>query len=397
MHRLSKACVTSLALSFWKSMLAAGLLTAPSCPAFADIITTGGENGLGTRLERNAIIQVKDGTIRGRNRFHRFNKFDTRDERINAVEFVNTGTPNVFMGVLNRAFINKPISLTETGNLYVLSPRGITVGPGSSFLNVNTLMLSTAAKFQLGNSLFDFDSITDLRGDDFSLEPATQPLGPSGILSENLANGDTDLGIFESQETFGVSAVIEIQEGVNLSVDQSLLIAANHSPVKISNSQIKAESSAPNHGLVILGADISVDELSKLDSNNQVVLLSDFNSPLPTPVPVLVDEPEPELEPVPEPIPELVPAPHIFPVVPESKPENNVGNEQNYNQGNLFSFETFSLSLRQVTVTTDNSSSLGISSDLNIEQLEEIIDIGCLTNDIEPGKRRGLKCDNSAI
>ena len=95
MLRLSKACPSFSALSLWRSLLAAGLLTAPCCPAFADIIATSGDNGLGTRIDRNVIIQVKDGSIRGRNRFHRFNKFDTRDDRINAVEFVNTGTPNV--------------------------------------------------------------------------------------------------------------------------------------------------------------------------------------------------------------------------------------------------------------------------------------------------------------
>ena len=401
MQLLGKTKLGSSVYFLLKSLSAALLFALMTSPALADILASTGAKSLGTTIDRRlSMLEVKGGVVRGRNRFHRFNKFDTRDSQITAIKFVNPGTPNILMGVLSHTYIDKPLALMETGNLYILSPRGITVSRGSSYSNISTLMLSTAVKFRLGNSLFDYDSLTDLRGGDFALEPATIPLTESGILAENLANGSTSLGIFESQETNVVNAVIEIEEGVNLSVDQSLLIAANRSPIKISNAQIKAEGSAPDQGLIILGADISIDKSSELDSNSQVVILPKFSTPSfedvvvrregpePEPVEAPPEDPLPQAEPTVEIFntwdepPSTVPAPHIS---PNSKVDPSANTQ--------FSFETISLSLQQITVSEDDSSSLSASSDLDIQELNIDINLDCFIDDIESNQSKATKCN----
>ena len=110
-------------------------------------------NGIkgGKCITGNCIIYGGDKS--GINVFHRFNSFDTRGS-INNVLFINENYKNVIVGVSSRngSFINKPISLSEKGNLFWVSPGGINIGNGADFINISQLHLSTANSlhFQMG-------------------------------------------------------------------------------------------------------------------------------------------------------------------------------------------------------------------------------------------------------
>ena len=94
-------------------------------------------NGIkgGKCITGNCIVSGGDKS--GANIFHRFNSFDTRGS-INSVLFKNENYKNVIVGVSSSkgSFINKPISLSEMGNLFWVSPGGINIGNGADFINI---------------------------------------------------------------------------------------------------------------------------------------------------------------------------------------------------------------------------------------------------------------------
>ena len=113
-------------------------------------------NGIkgGNCITGNCI--VSGGDKNGANIFHRFNSFDTRGS-INSVLFENENYKNVIVGVSSSkgSFINKPISLSEKGNLFWVSPGGINIGNGADFINTSQLHLSTANSLHFSNGVFD--------------------------------------------------------------------------------------------------------------------------------------------------------------------------------------------------------------------------------------------------
>ena len=113
-------------------------------------------NGRRDKSCRSGICKISGGTSSGRNLFHRFKAFDTRGG-IEGVEFDAAGKKNLIIAVTSPkgSFINKPIALGASSNLYWLSPGGIHLGQGSSFINVPNLIMSTANTLQFGNGSFD--------------------------------------------------------------------------------------------------------------------------------------------------------------------------------------------------------------------------------------------------
>ena len=271
---LAQACRGLRVLSAGKLRISLALIAGASlitpAPVRGDVVPDQNKS-LGTLVEKvDSLVQVKGGSVRGKNRFHRFQEFDTRDQpQGSRVVFRNEETPNVFMGVLSRTFIDKPVLLNEPGNLYLLSPMGITLGRGVSFTNIDSLTLSTAAKIQLGSSFFDYDSIVDLASADFEIQPSSLP---ESILSRHLLEGDQGaLGMFESAAAGAGSATIELDPGVTFTVDQSLLVVANNAPIQINSANIGASGREEGQGLFVVGRDLSVDN-SSLHSNKKIVL-----------------------------------------------------------------------------------------------------------------------------
>ena len=99
---------------------------------------------------------VSGGDKSGANIFHRFNSFDTRGS-INSVLFKNENYKNVIVGVSSSrgSFIDKPISLSKKGNLFWVSPGGISFDSGADFINTSQLHLITSNQLDFSNGVFD--------------------------------------------------------------------------------------------------------------------------------------------------------------------------------------------------------------------------------------------------
>ena len=217
------------------------LALAPLLPARGDIVPATGSTSLNTIVNGNApgggcssgSCEISGGTRRGGNLFHRFDQFDTRG--VSDIVVLNGSATSVIMAVtgINGAHIASPIALGGgKASLYFLSPNGINILRGASFQNVNSLVLTTSGRLRLGSDLFDY-AVTSA-GDLAASEPAftVSPSEDLGFPQENLLEGVGE-GFFSAEKTASGFSGIKINEGVSLSVDKSLLIIANKSPVKI--------------------------------------------------------------------------------------------------------------------------------------------------------------------
>ncbi|WP_143593743.1 YDG domain-containing protein [Synechococcus sp. 1G10] len=199
----------------------------------------------------SGVCNVTEGRGVGDNLFHRFSKFDTRGgiERVNIDNTVFISPDfsvykNVILGVIDPlgSFIDKPIELRSPGNLFWLSPGGISISGSGGFQNVQNLNLSTATGLQFsgGNvNIFDVvkttsDQIVDdsnafygspvFRG--FTTDPNTltsPPLGLSVNGSLSIVNGD-----------------LNISSGL-LTVSNELLLDAQGGNVLLRSSAVKAD------------------------------------------------------------------------------------------------------------------------------------------------------------
>jgi class 3 adenylate cyclase len=100
--------------------------------------------GLGTRVNGTAlgrctggICSVQGGTRAGQNQFYRFSQFDTRS-RIQRVDLDTRGRRNVVVGVgaPDGSFFGAPVHLSESANLFWLSPGGIWLGQGARLADI---------------------------------------------------------------------------------------------------------------------------------------------------------------------------------------------------------------------------------------------------------------------
>lgn len=192
------------------------------------------------------------------NVFYRFSEFDTRNG-VSGVKFLNdAGRTNVIAGVSSPAFISVPVELQNRGNLYLLSPLGIQVLSGATFVGVDTLMLTTSRRLALAGGVFDALATTD-----FSSLAGAPPVEVAGLLSSGLGEGSVGDN-FTDSDTGGGG--IQIANGVSLSVDKSLLIASNARPIEINSASLSAAGAVAGDALSVVGQNIEIAD-SVLKSN----------------------------------------------------------------------------------------------------------------------------------
>jgi len=223
-------------------------------------VTGAGPGGLNTAVNgvvggscTTGLCQVTGGTVGGSNLFHSFSSFDTRGA-ITGVQIHNLGLPNVVVGVTAPlgSFIDKPVSLSSPGNLFWLSPGGIAVSGSGGFINTNQLTLSTATNQLIGAGRFDVFGTTPqqaalltgtpgTRARDLVLDPAVRAMAGMAPDPQIVLNG------------------------VQLTVDRSLLVDNPGGLVSVAGSTLSAESTTGTGGSITLtGPQVWVDGASSL-------------------------------------------------------------------------------------------------------------------------------------
>ncbi len=225
----------------------------------ADVRATGA-GGLGTKVNgedggvcNSGNCHISGGTDTGRNRFHRFKDFDTRGA-ITGINFDTGGKRNLVVGVTapGGTYLNKQVSLSSPANLFWLSPGGIHLGAGVGFVNTSQLHMSTASSLRFNSGAFNvFDSTPQqLAG------LGTNPLpGSHGLVTDP-----------QRLAELGMSATPRILlEGIDISVDQSLLVDAPGGSVEVVDSKLSASSEKAIGGKITLTADqVRIDGDSQL-------------------------------------------------------------------------------------------------------------------------------------
>ena len=208
-------------------------------------------NGIkgGNCITGNCI--VSGGDKNGANIFHRFNSFDTRGS-INSVLFKNENYKNVIVGVSSSkgSFINKPISLSEKGNLFWVSPGGINIGNGADFINTSQLHLSTANSLHFSNGVFDVFS---------NRKYHLNKMGSNPLIKKE--------GFKYTQSNPNKISNISLS-GINVSIDENLYIDALDGNVEIKDTTIKTTQ---NNGgeITVSGKEIKIEGSSKLISQGE--------------------------------------------------------------------------------------------------------------------------------
>ncbi|MCT0224102.1 YDG domain-containing protein, partial [Synechococcus sp. CS-1328] len=188
------------------------------------------------------LCGVSGGTGAGSNLFHRFGAFDTRGG-ITGVRIESGGYSNVMVGVINSlgSFIDKPISLSSKGNLFWLSPGGITISGSGGFQNVQHLNLSTATGLRIGSGLFDVLGTTPAQAALLSGEPLR---GRSGLVTDPA-----------SLAVLGLSSNGDLSiDGGTLTVDQSLLLDAQGGNVIVQAARLLVSGGE----IEVAGRDVSI-------------------------------------------------------------------------------------------------------------------------------------------
>ena len=208
-------------------------------------------NGIkgGNCITGNCIVSGGDKS--GINIFHRFNSFDTRGS-INSVLFKNENYKNVIVGVSSSkgSFINKPITLSDKGNLFWVSPGGINIGKGADFINTSQLHLSTANSLYFSNGVFDVFSNRKYHLNQLNSNP--------------LINKE---GFKYTQSNPNKISNITLS-GINVSIDENLYIDALDGNVAIKDTTIKTTQ---NNGgeITVSGKEIKIEGSSKLISQGE--------------------------------------------------------------------------------------------------------------------------------
>ena len=201
--------------------------------------------GLGTRINgvrggrcSKGLCRIDGGSKSGGNVFHRLSEFDTRGE-IRGVTIKSDGARNLVLGVTasDGSFIDKKISLSSPAHLFLLSPGGIQLMPGASFVQIPQLTLSTASQLRFDGGVFDVfntkaNGVGALNGD---------PLpGSLGLLPGSL--GDERPWIR--------------MEGVSIDVDEALLVDAPGGRIDLDNTRLSVSNPNGDGGTLTLTADL---------------------------------------------------------------------------------------------------------------------------------------------
>lgn len=208
-------------------------------------VASSGSGGLGTRINgvlggrcSTGVCRIDGGADAGSNRFHRLTEFDTRGA-IQGVSIESNGVRNLVLGVTaaDGSFIDKSISLSSPAHLFVLSPGGIQLMPGASFVQIPQLTLSTASQLRFGGGVFDVFNTTApgvaaLAGDPL---PGALGLLPGGL-------GDKRPWIR--------------MEGVSIDVDEALLVDAPGGRIDLDNTRLSVSNPAGDGGTLTLTGDL---------------------------------------------------------------------------------------------------------------------------------------------
>lgn len=135
------------------------------------------------------------------------------------------------------SFIDKAISLTAPSHLFVLSPGGIQMMPGARFLQIPQLTLSTASELHFPGGVFDVFKTHKAGLSSLDSDPLSGSLGLHGS-----RNGDDRPWIR--------------MEGIDLDVEESLLIDAPEGRIDIKASQLSASNDFGDGGSIALSADL---------------------------------------------------------------------------------------------------------------------------------------------
>lgn len=188
---------------------------------------------------------ITGGTDAGSNKFHRFTLFDA-DSTITPITGVKIKTDsksNIILGIAstsNGFNLNVPLTLLgSSANLFIVSPRGISLSSGASFSNVIDLTLTNRSSLPIGQSQFSVDS--------------------SSIEALSLLTGSPSLDRLVN--TLNSSAPSITVGGLSLTIDGSLYVHAN-SDLTVSNSTLGVPTSLD------VGGDLTLSDVILSDTSS---------------------------------------------------------------------------------------------------------------------------------
>ena len=245
--------------SFGLALLLAAIAVGSAPWALAEIRATE-KNGLKTKVNglrggrcNEGICRIGGGTNAGKNKFHRFQEFDTRGA-IKRVEFDTGGKRNLIVGVTSPkgSWINKSLSLSSKANLFFLSPGGLYVGKGAEFINVPKLTLSTADQLKFSEGVFGVFSTTRSSVQDFRTNPLP------GVFGMRLSEIEEPV-VLAAGELPGIHL-----DGINVSLAEELLVNAPGGRVNVTASRLAVGSDEITGRIALTGIAVNVDSDSVL-------------------------------------------------------------------------------------------------------------------------------------
>ncbi len=244
---------------FGLGLLLAAFAVGSGEPAFAEIRASG-KNGLKTEVNgqrggrcTKGVCRIGGGTKAGKNTFHRFKNFDTRGA-IKQVKFDTGGQRNLVVGVTSTkgTWIDKAVTLSSKANLYFLSPGGIYLGKGAGFINAPKLSLSTADQLHFAEGVFDVFQSKPNNLRDFTTNPLP------GVFGMRRSEVEEPV-VLKAGQLPGIHL-----DGINISLDEELLVDAPGGRVDVSGSRLDVGTQEVG-GRIALSADaIDVDDESAL-------------------------------------------------------------------------------------------------------------------------------------
>ena len=208
-------------------------------------VSSSSSGGLGTRINgvqggscSKGLCRIDGGSKSGGNRFHRLTEFDTRGD-IQGVLIESKGVDNLVLGVTaaDGSFIDKSISLSSPAHLFLLSPGGIQLMPGASFVQTPQLTLSTASQLLFDGGVFDVFNTTATGVGVLSGDPLP---GALGLVPGSL--GDERPWIR--------------MEGVSIDVEEALLVDAPGGRIDLENTRLSVSNPAGDGGTLTLSGDL---------------------------------------------------------------------------------------------------------------------------------------------
>ena len=244
---------------FSLGLLLAAFAVGNGAPAFAEIRAPS-KKGLKTEVNglrggrcSEGVCRIGGGINAGKNTFHRFKKFDTRGA-IQRVEFETGGQRNIVVGVTSAkgTWLDKAMTFSSKANLYWLSPGGIYLGEGASFINVPKLSLSTANQLHFAEGLFDAFRSKPSNLRDFTTNPLP------GVFGMRRSEVKEPLRL-----TTGQLPGIHLN-GINISLDKELLVDAPGGLVDVVGSRLDVGTEKVGGRITLTGEAINVDGESEL-------------------------------------------------------------------------------------------------------------------------------------